>query len=78
MRRSVLYRDKVVWVKLYKTFVRPHLECSVQAWSPWLKKDISVLEKVQQRAVNMVVGLEGLEYEEKLKIAFFGRPTPSW
>ena len=67
MRRSVLYRDKVVWVKLYKTFVRPHLECSVQAWSPWLKKDISVLEKVQQRAVNMVVGLEGLEYEEKLK-----------
>ena len=33
MSRSFLYRDKDVWIRLYKTYVRPHLEFSVQAWS---------------------------------------------
>jgi hypothetical protein len=46
--------------------VRPHLEFSSAAWSPYFQKDIEVLEKVQKRAVNMVNGLAGLEYEEKL------------
>ena len=67
MSKTVHYRDKKVWIGLYKTFVRPHLECSVQAWSPWLKADIETLEKVQMRAVNMVLGLRGKSYEEKLK-----------
>ena len=67
MSRSFKYRDKNVWIRLYKTFVRPHLEFSVQAWSPWLLKDIEELERVQKRAVDMVIGLNGLSYEEKLK-----------
>jgi hypothetical protein len=37
-----------------------------QAWSPWLKKDVEVLEKVQRRAVRIKNGLTGT-YEEKLK-----------
>ena len=52
---------------LYKTYVRPHLEYCVQAWNPWLNKDIEVLENVQKRAVRMVSGLKGNTYEEKLK-----------
>jgi len=36
----------------------------VQAWSPWLMGDIKLLESVQRRAVNMVVGLQGLTYTE--------------
>ena len=67
MRKSFLYRDKYTWVKLYKTNVRSHMECSVQSWSPWYKRDIDVLEKVQERAVNMVRGLRGSTYEAKLK-----------
>ena len=67
MRRSFYYRDKSVWVKMYKTFVRHHMELSVQAWSPWLKKDIELLEQVQKRAVDMVVGLSSTSYNEKLK-----------
>ena len=43
------------------------MECSIQAWSPWLKSDIDILEKVQRRAVNMVIGLKGKTYEEKRK-----------
>ena len=67
MSRSVQYRDKYVWLRLYKRYVRPHLEFSVQAWSPWYKRDIELLEKVQRRALNMVCGLHGRTYEGKLK-----------
>lgn len=66
MSRSVHYRDKVTWIRLYKTYVRPHLEFAVQAWSPWLVKDIDMIEKVQERAVNMVVGLRSNDYQGKL------------
>ena len=66
MARAFTYRDKT-WVYLYTTYVRPHLEYAIQAWSPWLKTDIECLEKVQRRAINMVSGLQGSTYQEKLK-----------
>ena len=67
MGKSFHYRDRHTWLHLYKTFVRHHLEFSCQAWSPWLKSDINVLEKVQERAVNKVRGLRSKTYEDKLK-----------
>ena len=65
--RAFHYRDKFTFMRLYKQYVRPHLEFASQAWNPWHLKDIEVLEKVQQKAVGMVGGLEGRSYEEKLK-----------
>ena len=35
MSRSFPYRDKFVWVRLYMTYVCPHLELTVASWSPW-------------------------------------------
>ena len=67
MARSVHYRNKYSWIGLYKSFVRLHLETSVQAWAPWTKTDSDLLEKVQKRAVNMVVGLRSSSYADKLK-----------
>jgi len=32
--RAFHYRDRKTWIGLYKTYVRPHLEYAVQAWSP--------------------------------------------
>ena len=64
--RAFSYRDKHTFVRLYKQYVRPHLEFASQAWRPWLRKDIDMLEKVQMRAVRMVGGLRGTTYEEKL------------
>ena len=53
--------------KALKIYVRPDIEFAVQAWSPWYAKDIDLLEKVQMRAVNMVVGLVSTSYEGKLR-----------
>ena len=39
--------DKSLIVPLYKAIVRPHLEYCIQAWSPYLRKDIDMLEKIQ-------------------------------
>ena len=67
MSRTVHYRDKDVWINLYKTYVRQHLESSVQAWSPWYVKDIELLERIQERAVNMVTGLRSKVYSDELR-----------
>ena len=52
---------------LYPSLVRSHMEHAVQAWSPHLKKDINLLEKVQQRATRLVPQLRGLSYEVRLE-----------
>ena len=65
--RAFSYRDRYTFIRLYQQYVRPHLECCIQAWSPWLQQDIDLLENVQRRAVRAVSGLAG-SYEEKLKV----------
>ena len=64
--RSFQCRQTEVLVQLYKVFVRPHLEYAVQAWCPYLAKDIEVMEKVQRRMVRQIRNLQGT-YEEKLR-----------
>ena len=43
IRRNISYKDKRLIVPLYKAIVRPHLEYCIQAWSPYLRKDIDML-----------------------------------
>ena len=64
--RAFHYRDRYVFVNLYKTYVRPHLEFCTAAWSPWTEADSNCLELVQKRAVRMISGLTGKTYMEKL------------
>ena len=64
--KSFHYRDRHLYMNLYKQYVRPHLEFAVTAWSPWNRADIDCLEKVQMKAVKAVSGLKGKEYEERL------------
>ena len=39
---------------LYKTYIRPHIEYCIQAWSPYYAKDIDMLERIQHRATKLV------------------------
>ena len=65
--RAFHFRDRHVFVRLYKQYVRPQLEFAGQAWSPWTAADKAALENVQKRAVRMVSGLKSADYEERLK-----------
>ena len=67
IRRNITYKDNSLIVPLYKAIVRPHLEYCIQAWSPYLRKDIDMLEKIQRRATKLIPGLRDLRYEERLK-----------
>lgn len=65
--RAFSYRDKTVLPKIYKTYIRPHLEFAVQAWAPWQQGDIEMMESVQRKMVTQVAGLKGRTYEERLE-----------
>ena len=68
IRRGFSRIDPPLFKRLYSTFVRPHLEFSVQAWRPWLTKNIKVLKHVQQRSAKLVNGLKYLAHVERRKI----------
>ncbi len=46
----------------FTTLVRPHLEYAIQASSPFVKKDIDHLERLQRLATRMVKGCRELSY----------------
>ena len=69
IKRTYEDKSKTNIINLYKTLVRPHLEYAIQAWRPYLLKDIEVLEKVQKRALNMIPELNNMDYLGKLKAA---------
>ena len=67
IRRNITYKEKSLIVPLYKAIVRPHLEYCIQAWNPYLRKDIDMLDKIQTRAAKLIPGLRDIIYEERLK-----------
>ena len=68
IKHTFTYMNKKMFLTLYKSLVRPHLEYCPQVWNPTLKKDIDELEKVQRRATKLVPELYDIPYEERLKI----------
>ena len=59
LHRSNLSNVKAIILPLHISLVRAHLDYCVQAWSPYYRKDIDKLEKVQKRAVRMITDLRG-------------------
>ena len=71
--KSFTYISREMFLDLYKSLVRPHLEYCTPVWSPMFKKDSIVLENVQRRATRLVNSLSGLTYENRLRA--LGIPT---
>ena len=67
IKRNIKNRSKEGMLILYKTLVRPLLDYCSQVWRPYLKKDISSLEKIQKRYTKMIEGCKSLKYEQRLK-----------
>ena len=40
----------------------------MQVWNPYLKKDIDLLEGVQRRATNMILGYKHYNYKDRLAL----------
>ena len=58
--------DEKMFLLLYNSLVRPHLEYASSAWSPITKDDIIRIEGVQRRATKLIPGLSTLSYTERM------------
>ena len=57
----------ISYIISYKSLVPPRLEYCVQAWSPFLRKDIELLEKVRKRATRMTDSFADKDYNDRLQ-----------
>lgn len=67
IRRSFTYMDNNIFLHLYKSLVRPHLEYANSVWSPYKKKHTTAIENVQRRATKLLPGMSDLSYEDRLR-----------
>ena len=68
INRSFKFKTPEIMLKLYQTYVTPHMDYGVTVWCPSTQRDIDVLENVQRRFTRMVLGLKGLEYWERCTV----------
>ena len=69
INRTFSYLDKTVFLNLYKSIVRPHLEYASTVWSVLYKKDCVSFENVQRRATRMVHShsIRHLNYSDRMR-----------
>ncbi|KAK3101483.1 hypothetical protein FSP39_003928 [Pinctada imbricata] len=73
IKRSFSYLDEEMFLTLYKSLVRPHLEYGSNIWSVIYKKEAISIENVQRRATKLLTNLKDLSYCDRLK--HLGLPT---
>lgn len=66
--RTFTFLDKEIFLNLYKSLVRPHLEYAATVWSPIYKKDRIAVENVQRRATKLVKNISHMSYGERLQM----------
>ncbi|MEL7309428.1 MAG: reverse transcriptase domain-containing protein, partial [Pseudomonadota bacterium] len=66
LKKSFCSRDPLLFLILYKSFVRSILEYSCVLWAPHNKGLIFSIEKVQKRFCRFFKHLNGLDYRSKL------------
>jgi hypothetical protein len=68
LKKTFRCRSLKLWKKMYQIYVRPHLKFSVQSWSPHLKSDIALLERVQKRATKTISSIKHFYYKKRLQV----------
>ena len=66
IKKSFSNFDSKLLRNLYSTFIRPFLEFAVPVWSPILKSDCDIIERVQHRATKLVPSIRNLSYDDRL------------
>ena len=56
-----------MFLNLYKSLVRPHLEYATGVWSPQYKKDMIAIENIQRRATRLLPSFKDKTYHKRLK-----------
>ena len=53
---------------LCSVLVESHLEYCIQMWSPQYRRDMDMLECIQQRATKMIQGMEHFPCEDQFNL----------
>jgi len=67
VKRNFIYLTPDSFVILYKSMIRSHLEYVVSVWNPHHQSLIEKLENLQKRATKLVLTVEKLCHEERLR-----------
>ena len=67
VKRSFKHMDEEVFINIYKSVIRSHLECNNKIWYPINKTDGEKLEKIQRRATKIIPTLRHLPYQDRLQ-----------
>ena len=70
IKRSLGNDNQYAFSCLFKSLVRPILEHAAPVWSPYQKRDIESLEKVQRRASRLVLKQKRgqMSYEDRCRL----------
>ena len=66
IKRTFLFLNKEIFLKLYKAMVRPHLEYGNIIWYPHFKRQSVSIERVQRRATKLLQECYNMSYEDRL------------
>ena len=64
--RTITYRSPIILIPLFKSMVRTPMEHAGVVWSPYKKKHINILEKIQKHFTKFMYGMKNLTYHERL------------
>jgi hypothetical protein len=57
--RNFMVKNAEFLRQMFITFVRPKVEYATVIWSPWYKKDINLIERVQKSFTSKIPGING-------------------
>ena len=68
IRNSFASQNVDFLVFMYKTYILPKIEYASSVWSPYYKKDVDLIEKVQKKFTKFIPNLFESPYMERLNI----------